>query len=204
MNFLSESLEHTSPFRRAGVALILGNLLMYLAWTVGYLWLPESLLRGKTGAGLVSDSFSESSALVLVLQILAYNAAAAYVVTPLVGKMAVGRLCLAYVLAMGHWTLYGLFLGTNSFGNPSPAVKPPSLSLYWGGTGPWEIAAYTLVAAAVARRYRIRQMSWLSFSTEKVPGLSPRLAQSDWLLLALSGILLLATAWVEAAKILGR
>ena len=30
---------------------------MYLAWTGGYLWLPEGLLRGKTAAGLVSDSY---------------------------------------------------------------------------------------------------------------------------------------------------
>lgn len=202
MEHLTNLLQNPAIWKRAVAALALGNALMFAAWTTGYLWLPEGLLQGKTGASVVTDRMVDTSTRVLAVQVLAFNAAVAFVVMPLVGKLAVGRLSLAYVLSFGHWALYGLFLGTNSFSNPGPAVRPPGVDVY-AGTGPWEIAAYTMVAAVVALRFRYRQEGWLTTRMQKAAAPPKPMNAAEWSWLGAALVLLVVTAWLESAKILG-
>lgn len=185
----SDKLSH-----RIVSGLTLGLAFMYLSWAIGYFLLPEGVLRGKTGAGIISESFSES---ISVFQLaLIWNMVIAFIVIPLVGLLAIGRLSLAYVLAVGNYALYGIFLGTNSFSNPRPAPLAPNLDVFTG-TGPWEIGAYMLVAAAVANRYQFRQKSWMGGGTTRISRKDERLAAGAWAAIAAAAALIIITARIE-------
>lgn len=203
MSFLFRLLTSDNALEREVTALALGNVLLFAAWYLAYWVLPEGMLRGKTGASLISGMMSESNLLVLMAQILLWNAVIAYGLTPLAAKYIIGRFPLAYLIGLGNCVLFGLYLGTNSLGHTYPTVPRPSWTIYQG-TGPWEIAAYLSVAAALARRYEVRQESLWTFQGERVRPSAPRLEAGEWALLALSAILLLATAWLEARKVVGR
>jgi hypothetical protein len=167
---------------------------LYAAWTVADLFLPEGLLRDKTGAGAVSAALPDDLG-VFVLA-LAWNGAVAFVVTPLVCLLALKRLSLGYVLAWGNFGLFGVFLGTNSFGNPRPEPVAPGLDVF-AGTGVWEISAYLLVAAALANRYRFRQDGWLSGSMTRVSRAEKRWTHGQWATLVVAACLIVLTAWIE-------
>ena len=119
---LIDWLQSDRLHRRVVTGLALGLAVMYLAWMIGYVLLPEGVLRGKTGAGFVSGVLPADASVFLLA--LIWNSAIAFVVMPLVGLLAVGRLSLGYVLGLGNFALYGIFLGTNSFSNPRPEALP--------------------------------------------------------------------------------
>jgi hypothetical protein len=148
---------------------------------------------------MFSDLLPEGASVFLLA--LTWNAAVAFVVMPAVSLLAIGRLSLGYVLAAGHFALYGLFLGTNSFGNPRPEPLPPSFEVFTG-TGPWEIGAYMLVAAALARRHRFRQKSWLGGGTTRISRRGERLGAGSRAALAAAAVVIVVTAWVEHRRAL--
>jgi hypothetical protein len=51
---LVDWLQHESLIRRVAVGLAVGLVCLYVAWTMAFWFLPEGVLRGKTGAGAVS------------------------------------------------------------------------------------------------------------------------------------------------------
>ena len=194
LTLLIDWLQSDKLSRRIVSGLTLGLACMYLSWVIGYFLLPEGVLRGKTGAGIISESLSESLS---VFQLaLIWNMVVAFIVMPLVGLLAIGRLSLTYVLAVGNFTLYGIFLGTNSFSNPRPAPLAPNLDVFTG-TGPWEIGAYMLVAAAVANRYRFRQKNWMGGGTTRISRKDERLAAGAWAAIAAAAALIIITAKIE-------
>ena len=170
---------------------------MYAAWALGYWWLPEGLLRGRTGAGAATDAFSDNVGVFLFA--LGWNGVIAFVVLPLVSLLAIRRLSLGYLLAFGNFGLYGIFLGTNSFGNPRPEALPPNLAAFLS-TGPWEIGCYVLVAAALANRYRFRQEHWLWGGMTRVTRRGDKMSKTQWLTLAVAAIGICVTAWIEDAR----
>jgi hypothetical protein len=202
MSFLFRLLTSDDVLEREVTALALGNVLLFAAWYLAYWVLPEGMLRSKTGASLVFGIMTESSLLVLMAQILLWNAVIAYGLTPLAAKYIVGRFPLAYLIGLGNCVLFGLYLGTNSLGHTYPSVPRPSWTIYLG-TGPWELAVYLSVAAALARRYEVRQETLWTLRGERIRPSAPRLETGEWALLGLSAVLLLATAWLEARKIVG-
>ena len=121
-------LQHESLMRRIAAGLAVGLACLYVAWTAGFLLLPEGVLRGKTGAGAVSAVLPEDLGVFFLA--LAWNGVVAFIVMPLVCLLALKRLSLGYVLAWGNFALFGLFLGTNSFGNPRPEPVPPGLDVF--------------------------------------------------------------------------
>lgn len=199
MDAIIDGLQDEKLCWRVTVGLTVGVACMYLAWTLGFFLLPEGLLRGRTGAGIFSNLLPAGASVFLLA--LTWNAAVAFVVMPAVSLLAIGRLSLGYVLAAGHFALYGLFLGTNSFGNPRPDPLLPSLEVFTS-TGPWEIGAYMLVAAALARRHRFRQKSWLGGGTTRISRKGERLAASSWVALAAAAVVIVVTAWVEHRRAL--
>lgn len=154
-------------FRRAALALALGVLFNLIAWTVAFLLLPEGLLRGKTLAG--SLPIGETGGMLRTLsEVFLYNLLIAGGLTAVANLFRVGHLSLGYVYAWGSWILYGLFLGTDSFSLPQGAKLSPSLLHLLQGSGFYEIAAYTLIAAATVNLFLFQQKSWLNWHTEKV------------------------------------
>ena len=182
---------------RFSTAIGIGLAAMFMAWTVAYLFLPEGMLRGKTAAGVVSEHASGLSTFALALF---WNGAVAFVLVPLLSLLAVRHLSLGSVLVIGHYALFGLFLGTNSFAIPKDSPAPPSLSIF-SGTGPWEIGAYMLVASALARQYRFNQIRWLGARIERTRTARPRLGLGEWLAIALAAGTIFATAWIEDKRV---
>jgi len=153
--------------RRAILALSIGVLLNLAAWIVAFLLLPEGLLRGKTLAG--SLPIGEAGGLWRTLaEIFLYNLLIAGGLTAVANLFRVGHLSLGYVYAWGSWILLGLFLGTDSFSLPRGAKLSPSLLHLLQSSGFYEIAAYTIIAAATVNLFLFRQKSWLNWHTEKV------------------------------------
>ena len=194
---LIDWLQSDRLHRRIVSGLVLGLAVMYLAWTIGYFGLPEGVLRGKTGAGVVSNVLPEDASVFLLA--LIFNGAVAFVVMPLVGLLAVGRLSLGYVLGLGNFALFGIFLGTNSFSTPRPEALPPGLHVF-GATGPWEIGSYMLVASALAMRYRFRQKHWLGGGTTRISRKGETLGAGPWIAIAIAAVTIVITAWVEHAR----
>ncbi len=190
-------LQARSFLVRFSTAIGLGLAAMFLAWTAAYLFLPEGMLRGKTVAGALSEHTNGLSTFVLALT---WNGAVAFVVVPLLSVLAVRHLSLGYVLVIGHYTLFGIFLGTNSFAVAKDSAAPPSLSVFWG-TGPWEIGAYLLVASALARQYRFNQERWLGTGVERLRTARPRLSLGEWLAIAMAAVTILPTAWIEERRV---
>ena len=201
MTLLIDWLQSEKLHRRIVSGLTLGLAVMYLAWTIGYFLLPEGVLRGKTGAGFISNVLPEDASVFPLA--LIWNSAVAFVVMPLVGLLAVGRLSLGYVLALGNFALFGIFLGTNSFSNPRPEALAPGLHVF-GATGPWEIASYMLVAAALATRYRFRQKHWLGGGTTRISRRGEKLGSGPWIALAIAALTIVITAWIEHERAAAR
>ena len=191
---LMDWLQSDKLTRRIVSGLTLGLACMYLTWAIGYFLLPEGVLRGKTGAGFVSDLLPERASVFLLA--LIWNGVIAFVVVPLVSLLAIRRLSLAYLLALGNFALYGIFLGTNSFSNPRPEALPPNLAVFMA-TGPWEIGAYMLVAVTFANRYRFRQEHWLFGKMTRVTRQNEKMSIAQWLTLVVAVIVIIATAWIE-------
>ncbi len=191
---LMDWLQSDKLTRRIVSGLTLGLACMYLTWAIGYFLLPEGVLRGKTGAGFVSDLLPERASVFLLA--LIWNGVIAFVVVPLVSLLAIRRLSLAYLLALGNFVLYGIFLGTNSFSNPRPEALPPNLAVFMA-TGPWEIGAYMLVAVTFANRYRFRQEHWLFGNMTRVTRQNEKMSIAQWLTLVVAVIVIIATAWIE-------
>ena len=99
--------------------------------------------------------------------------------------------------------LFGIFLGTNSFSNPRPEALPPNLAVFLS-TGPWEIGAYMLVAAALANRYRFREEHWLVGKMTRVTRRDEKMSIAQWLTLVVVVVVIVVTAWIEEQRALER
>lgn len=164
---VSQILTGQALLRRAILALSIGVLLNMAAWTLAFLFLPEGLLRGKTLAGRLP--IGETGGLLRTLaEIFFYNLLIAGGLTAVANLFRVGDLPLGYVYAWGSWVLYGLFLGTDSFSLPRGGKLSPSLLRLAQSSGFYEIAAYTIIAAATVNLFLFRQTSWLNWHTQKV------------------------------------
>ncbi len=87
MTMLIDWLQSDKLARRIVSGLALGLVCMYLSWAIGYFLLPEGVLRGKTGAGFVSDLLPENVGVLLLA--LIWNGVIAFVVLPLVSLLAI-------------------------------------------------------------------------------------------------------------------
>lgn len=163
---LAQMLTSSQLLRRLLVALLIGVLLNLLAWTLGYLFLPEGFLRGKTLAG--SLPIGEAGGVLRTLaEIFLFNLLVGGGAAAAANLFRVGNLPLGYVYAWGNWVLFGLFLGTDSFTLARGARQVPSLLNLLRSSGLYEIGAYTLIAAATVNLFLYRQKSWLNWHTEK-------------------------------------
>ena len=125
----------------------LGAVLFTLAWTLSYFFLPEGVLRGRTGAAMLVGDEAADSFLAEWLRIMAVNLMAGSLIVLANRIYRYKGFPLGYIIPLVWLTIYAIFLGTNSFSIPLPERMAPSLAVF-GRTGLYEIAAYTLVAVA--------------------------------------------------------
>lgn len=172
------------------------QLLFWAAWWVGYAWLPETALRGRTGAALLP--LERLPAGPRMLAVLGWNGLVAASFVAGANLIRVRRLPLGFVPPLAYWTLYGLLLGTGSFAGGPDGRLAPSLALVLGRAGFLELTAYLLVAAATAGWARWQQDGWLAGPLR--PLAPPPLRATERALLVLAGALLVAAALREVGQ----
>lgn len=132
-------LQHERLSIRIGTTLSIGYLSLFAAWTVGYYFLPERLLQNQLSGGV---AMAPKGLLPLALRLFGYNLALPGLLTSALSLMQTGGYSLGYNVPFVNASLYGLWLGTNSFSVPMPERLAPTLALFWSRSGPYEMAAF--------------------------------------------------------------
>ncbi len=179
----------------------LAVVLCYVAWAAGYALLPDGTLRGRTGAALLAGADAAPTVTLEFLRIAAINGAVMTLMVIVPNRLLeVGGYPLGYVPPLVWSALYGLLLGTNSFTLAMPERLAPSLAM-WGRSGPYEIAAYCLAAAATHGIATARAPHLLSMSAAPITPKPDWRGRVHWAGLAAAVALLLAACWWEAYRI---
>jgi hypothetical protein len=183
---------------RFSTALLIGVAVNLIAWTLGYVFLPQGTLSGATLATRLPIGETGGAGRIF-LEIFLFNLLAAGGASAAANLFRVGQLPLGYIYAWGNWALFGLFLGTDSFEVVGRGKLAPSLIQLLGSKGFYEISAYTLIASATISLFIFRQRSWLDWSTVKERSWRElRLGRAEILALISAGILLFAANLWEA------
>lgn len=189
--------------RFAGL-LAVGCALFILAWVVGYAMLPEGALRAGAEAHMRRGALGGASQSVAEEWVKILRANLVPVLIIVLGSLLIriNRIPFGYLVVFYNLALYGLFVGTNSFAIPYAQRMAPSLAIL-GRSGPYEMAALTLLAAASA--------SWSFFEVKRlfrtVPERvtpAPRFRLPEVVALVLGLGLMMAANWAEAAMIVSQ
>lgn len=182
--------------RQWGRAFGLSQLLFWGAWWIGYLWLPEGLLRGGSIASQLP--LEELGLWERTLGIIGWNGLWALLFAAGANLVRVRDWPMGFTAVLAMWGLYGLVLGTNSFAEPLPVRPAPSLLLVLQRSGFFELLAYLLVAGATAGLGRWSQDGWLYGKVRRL--LPERLSPHDWLMLVAALLIMAFAAAREAIQ----
>lgn len=180
---------------RIVAVLAVGYGLLYASWIAGYYLLPERALEGWLSG---SARIEPDNLLSLTIQILGYNLGLPGLLILALSRMHAGGYSLGYNVPFFNAALYGLWLGTNSFAVPMPVRLAPTLALFRMRSGPYEMAAFMLMAAALARSAAVAQESFWGGATVRIPATERRVGLAEYAVLALAVLLLAAANTAEA------
>jgi hypothetical protein len=134
------------------------SMVFLVIWALSYAFLPEGLLKGRTGAqALAGDDLTGGSAWLEWLRIFVINLGVMLLVlVPANLLRTEGNYPLGYVSVSMVAAVCAVTLGTNSFTLSMEGRMPPTLAVF-GSSGVYEIAAYVLAVAATVSiaRWRI-------------------------------------------------
>jgi hypothetical protein len=154
-------LLHKSVAVRFIALYAVGLILFYLAWFFSYSFLPEGLLRGYGAAAKLAGDRSSPVLVAEWVKIVGINLFSCLLVYTSNWFMIKNRFPLGYLIPLQWFIIYGLLMGSNSFSIPLERAIAPSLAAF-GRSGPYEIGAYALLAAATARRFKYRLSSFFA------------------------------------------
>jgi hypothetical protein len=164
---------HDNLLVRFPALLLADAVVLVAAWTLGYLLLPEGILAGRTGAAvLAGDDLAGGSVVLEAARLLAIN------LVVVAGAIIAPNLVRQRGYPLGYGTLvtitvvFGVTIGTNSFAVSLGGKVPPGLEIF-GSSGLYEIAAYTLAAAATVSLVRWQVVG---SKAERVPPTTDRRA----------------------------
>jgi hypothetical protein len=197
-------LMHDRLLIRFGALLGIVAAIFFGTWLLSYWFIPEGVLRGRTGAQLLAGSDLLGDSVWLEwLRILAINLGVMFLlmIAPNLIRNEVG-----YPLGYGTVTviavIYAVTLGTNSFTLSLGGKLPPTVSVL-GRSGPYEIAAYVLAATATisVSKYRLAG-KWPKQTLEALlpPQAKSVLRESYVGLILAIALLIIASGW-EAYRI---
>lgn len=192
---------HPNPLARFLTLYGLGLILFMLSWFAGYGLLPQGLLRGLGVFGLLAgDSAAPSFALefarILGLNLIGFG----FIVA---GNMLlrVRGFSFGYLVPLAWMILYGLTLGTNSFGVPMEQTPAPGLWVL-GRSGLYELMAACLLAVGTDKLARNHSPTIRTPSVPIPADERPALTGGDLTAIGLSLLLLAGAAAREAWMIL--
>ncbi len=179
-------------------------LAVFLAiWTISYLWLPEGLLRGRSGAALLAGETAAPTFWLEWARLLAVNSALALICVVGASLVASNGIPLGYIVPVVWGAMYAVTLGTNSFSLALPGGRmAPSLTVL-ARSGLYEIIAYTLLAAAGHTLPRLNlQGRWprqVAVPVERSQ--RRRFTREQWFGVVLAAVVLAAACAWEAYRI---
>lgn len=175
-------------------------ILLFLSWFIGYYFLPEGLLGGRTAlSSLAGDSAASSMILeffkIFILNILAFSViiAANYI-------LRVKYFAFGYLVPLAWTILYGLTLGTNSFAIPVAEKLAPSWRVFLR-SGPYEMMAAVLLAVATDQIAINKSESFFQKSETVAKSERRKMKPKNWLAVIISILILAAAALREAYMI---
>lgn len=193
---LASALLHEIVVVRFISLLVFGSVLLILAWMIGYHLLPEGFFRGGAEAHMARTALDTASRSVFDEWMKVFQANLVPVVIIILGSLLIRvyGIPFGYIVVLYNLTLYGLYIGTNSFAIPHPVRMAPSFAILQR-SGPYEMIALMLLAAATC--------SWAFFEIKNNSNLGqaippPRFKVQDIVTIALGISLLLAANYVEA------
>jgi hypothetical protein len=157
---VSQWLHSDKVLPRLAVLWLICALLFTASWTTSYYLLPEGVLRGKLPGQYIP--VETSHVITTFLRVFGVNLLAGCGLVALANLCQAGNTSAGYPIVMYHAVLYGILLGTNSFGIPAPVRFAPSLTTVLNRSGAFEITAYIAIAAATRGLVIWRQPSWLN------------------------------------------
>jgi len=179
---------------------LLSLILLFLSWFIGYYFLPEGLLSGRTAlSSLARDSAASSMILeffkIFILNILAFSVIIAgnYI-------LRVKYFAFGYLVPLAWIILYGLTLGTNSFAIPVAEKLAPSWRVFLR-SGPYEMMAAVLLAVATDQIAINKSESFFQKSETVAKSKRAKLKGRNWLAVIISILILAAAALREAYMI---
>jgi hypothetical protein len=126
-------------------------------WIIGYIFLPEGVLLGKTATqALAGNDLAGGSIYLEWLRIFSLNLGMIGLFVAANLLRASGNVPLGYVAVAVNTLMFGVIIGTNSFTISQGAKIPPSFGIF-GSTGLYKIVAYVLAVAATGSisKYRL-------------------------------------------------
>jgi hypothetical protein len=197
---MGKLLHHDALWVRFLSLMGLATVVFLVFWAVGYSWLPEGVLRGRSGAAVLAGEEAADTLLAEFLRIALLN------LFPIAIVVAANRLLVIQGFPLGYlppllWSAsYAITLGTNSFSIPLPARMAPSFAVL-ARSGPYEIAAYVLMAAATYALPTYVAKRLIPPDSEPIEPPPPFWASIDWIGFALALLLLIGASLWEAYKI---
>ena len=199
---MNSLLYHEKLYIRFLAMFGLGIVLFTLTWTLSYFFLPEGVLRGRTGSAMLVGDEAAGSFLAEWLRIVVMNLIAGSLIVLSNRIYRYKGFPLGYIVPLAWLTVYAAFLGTNSFSIPMPERMAPSLAVF-GRSGIYEMAAFILVAVAT---YSINLYEVKRFIPPTYETVAPKpkfyLPLEGWIGLGLGITLLLAANAREAFMII--
>ena len=173
-------------------------------WAASYAFLPEGVLRGRTGgAALAGSDLAGGSVWLEWLRIFGINLAATFLfMVPANLIRTKSDYPLGYISVISVVAIAATTLGTNSFTLPMATRTPPSLAVFMS-SGTYELAAYVLAVAATVSIARWRVVRWWGSDTTEavVPPKDSATIRERNAGVVLSVILLAAACGWEAYRV---
>ena len=140
MKYLRHILTDDRLFVRLIPIWIIGILLNLGGWAAGFYFLPEQVFRGiLPGGNFIS---MDSDVIDTLVSIIVYNIVLGGGLIAAANLFRIGWFPLGYFPMLFHWTMFGVFLGTNSFDIDHGAKIAPSLLHLVQSPGFLEISLY--------------------------------------------------------------
>ncbi len=179
----------------------LGLALFSLSWILGYGVLPRGVLRGLGVLGLLAGDSAAPSFVLEFARIAGLNLIGFGFIVGGNLLLRVRGFSFGYLVPLAWMILYGLTLGTNSFGIAMEQTPAPGLWVL-GRSGLYEMMAACLLAVGTDKLSRNQSPTMRTPSVPVPADRRPALNSGDRIAIGLSLILLAGAAAREAWMIL--
>lgn len=181
----------------------LGLVLFLLSWTLGYLFLPDGILRAAGVFGVLAGNTIADSVWSEFITIFGFNLFSFVFI--LIGNyiLRVNSFAFGYLVPLAWMIVYGVTLGTNSFSIPLDERMAPTLAVF-GRSGLYEMMAAVLLAVATNSISVNKSNSFFSKSKPIPKDERVHLKKEQWVAICIAILLLAGAAFWEAYMIVNQ